>query len=213
MPINQPIRAPGRPRNEAAGRAILAAARDLVVLYGYEAVTTQQIAEAAGTGKQTIYRRWPSKAELVLAAFLEHAKSTVDRPASHQTTLAQIRSFLGRMFRALDETGGAVRSLMAYAQSDPAFRDILHRKFITPRRQAFRRILERGVARGEISVTADLDTAVVAAYGAMWYRLLLDEPLTEDFASHLTALLMKGLPAGRLGSRQRSAPKELDGKR
>jgi AcrR family transcriptional regulator len=194
MRVNRSVRTPGRPRNEAAGRAILAAARDLVVQYGYAAVTTQQIAEAAGTGKQTIYRRWPSKAELVLAAFLEHAKYTVDLPATSSVpTAAEVKSFLRRMFRALDETGGAVRSLMAYAQNDPEFRETLHRKFIMPRRRAFREILERGVARGEISADADVDAGVLAVYGAMWYRLLLGEPLTADFAERLTKLLFSGL--------------------
>lgn len=194
MQVNQSVRAPGRPRNEAAGRAILAAARDLVVQYGYQAVTTQQIAEAARTGKQTIYRRWPSKAELVLAAFLEHAKSTVDRPATgSMTTAAEIRSFLRRMFRALDRTGGAVRGLMAYAQNDPAFRKTLYQQFIIPRRKAFRGILERGVIRGDISAAADLDAAVMAAYGAMWYRLLLDEPLNADFAERLSKFVINGL--------------------
>jgi AcrR family transcriptional regulator len=194
MHVNESVRGPGRPRSEAAGQAILAAARDLVVEHGYEAVTTQQIAKAAGTGKQTIYRRWPSKAQLVLAAFLEHAKSTVDRPATGSlTSAAEITSFLRRMFRALEVTGGAVRSLMAYAQRDPAFRKSLHEQFITPRRRAFREILERGVARGDISPAADLDAAVIAAYGAMWYRLLLDEPLNANFAERLTKVLMSGL--------------------
>ena len=57
---------PGRPRSDRAHQALLEATRTLVVQHGYDGVTVEMIARAAGTGRQTIYRRWPGKAELVL---------------------------------------------------------------------------------------------------------------------------------------------------
>jgi len=184
---------PGRPRDEAAGPAILAAARDLVVAHGYEAVTTQAIAEAAGVGKQTIYRRWPSKAELVLEAFLAHAHSSVDVVSKERLEPA-LRSFLARTFRALDATGPAVRSLMAQAQTDDGFRETFRTRFIAPRREALARTIAEASARDGVETTAaDVDAAVIALFGAVWYRLLLGEPLDTALASRLARLLAAGL--------------------
>ena len=187
-----PSRSPGRPRSESAGQAILKATRKLVARYGYEGVTTQMIATAAQTGKQTIYRRWSSKAELVLAAFIEHAEQSIDRvsrrpSADGKRTVA----FLIHLFSALEETGDAVRSLMAYAQQDTKFRRLFYQRLIEPRRQALRRILEEAAARNEIAPDVDFEIAVTVIYGAMWYRLLLDEPLDKAFAVRLTDLLVE----------------------
>src|SRR6185312_7905061 len=190
----------GRPRSEAAGRAILKAARALVLRHGYEGVTTQMIAEAAGTGKQTIYRRWPGKAELVLDAFVAHAQDRIDRADAHNEPVeAALAGFLTRLFAALAETGQAVRGLMAYAQNDPGFRTQLIERLIQPRRQALRAVLETGVARGELPEGADLDATVAAVYGAMWYRLMVDETLDAAFAARLAAFAVAGLrrPASR----------------
>lgn len=183
----------GRPRNETVGPAILAAARALVIEDGYERVTVQMIAEAAGTGKQTVYRRWPGKATLVLDAFVEHAESQVDAAVAEAPLDEHMRAFLERTFAALERTGGAVRGLMAYAQTDPEFRDQFLERFIQPRRRAFRRVLEAAVARGELPASADLDAAVSAAYGALWYRLLLGEQLDAAFAGRLARLVRGGL--------------------
>jgi AcrR family transcriptional regulator len=184
----------GRPRSETAGPALLAAARDLVMRHGYAGVTTDMIAKAAGTGKQTIYRRWLSKAELVLDAFAAHAADRIDE-ADRMTEPVEtaLGGFLIRLFGALAETGSAVRGLMAYAQEDKAFRTQLFERLIQPRRQALRAVLQQGVKAGELPPDADLDATVAAVYGAMWYRLMLDEALDGDFARRLAAFAVAGL--------------------
>jgi AcrR family transcriptional regulator len=190
----QAPRPPGRPRSEAAGRAILDAARALVLRHGYAGVTTQMIADAAGTGKQTIYRRWSSKPELVLDAFMAHARDRIDLPTGDNEPVEEaLVGFLTRLFGALAETGSAVRGLMAYAQNDADFRAQLKERLIGPRRKALRAILEAAVMRGELPESADLDTTVTALYGAMWYRLMLDEPMDAAFAARLAAFALAGL--------------------
>ena len=59
----------GRPRSEEAHGAILAATLDLLVQVGFSALTIEGVANRAGVGKATIYRRWPSKLPLVVEAF------------------------------------------------------------------------------------------------------------------------------------------------
>ena len=191
------IRLAGRPRNEAVGPAILAAARRLVVEHGYEAVTTRMIADAAGAGKPTLYRRWASKAELVLDAFLAQAIAEVDRGASEAVPVrAQLVGFIERTFAALAVTGPGVRGLMATAQNDAAFRDSFRRRFIRPRRDALTALLQGAVDRGELPADADLQGATMLVFGGVWYRLLLDETLDGAEAERITDLVLNGLRNG-----------------
>src|SRR6202021_1581155 len=62
-------RRPGRPRSEQAEHAIIEATLDLFAEQGFEGVCVEAVAARAGVGKATIYRRWPNKEELLLAAF------------------------------------------------------------------------------------------------------------------------------------------------
>lgn len=174
---------PGRPPSERAHRALLAAARDLVVEHGYDAVTIAMIAEAAGTGRQTIYRHWPNKAELVLDAFLAHAREEVDGARS-------LTGFLEDTFSALARTGPALRSLMAHAQRDVRFRALFRDRFITPRRTALGAVLR---STADLPAGAPVEVAVSVVYGALWYRLMLDEPLDRGYAEEVARLVLAGL--------------------
>ncbi len=185
----------GRPRDETVGPLIRKVARDLVVAHGYEGVTTETIAREAGVSKQTIYRRWRTKADLVLEAFLEYANTRVDQgiaaaPASVEQELA---GFLRRTFVALQETGPAIRSLMAWAQQDAEFRRSFREGFIEPRRTILRSIMARVIQGDQRDAEQTLDAAVVALYGAVWYRLLLDEPFDARFGEDLARVIMNGL--------------------
>lgn len=187
-------RAPGRPRDEEAGPVILATARRLVAEHGYQGVTTRMIADTAGVGKQTIYRRWPSKAELVLDAFLAQARAEVDAPGHGAAPVRErVAGFLRRTFDALAESGPAVRSLMATAQHDPEFRASFRTRFIEPRRNALRGLLAKAAADGLLPPGADIDAATIALYGAVWYRLLLDEPMDDACSDRLAAVIVGGL--------------------
>jgi len=184
----------GRPRNREIGPTILAATRLLIIEHGYDGVTTQMIVDAVGAGKQTIYRRWSSKSELVLDAFLAHAEGEVDHLSERSLPIReQIAGFLRRTFFALAETAPAVRSLMATAQQDAAFRESFKSRFIEPRRSALRLLLRNAVEDGLLPQSADVETAVFALYGALWYRLLLFEALDDAYANRLATFCVAGL--------------------
>jgi AcrR family transcriptional regulator len=163
------------------------------VQHGYDAVTIETIATVAGTGRQTIYRHWPGKAELVLDAFVSHARSAVDETPATESSEHAVTRFLDRTFLALQETGPALRSLMAHAQRDARFRELFRERFIEVRRDSLRRLLRRGVDLGDFPADAAIETAVSALYGALWYRLLLSEPLDRAYAQQLAALVVAGL--------------------
>src|ERR1700761_9538765 len=106
--IDPESRPAGRPRDSAAGPALLAAAPRLVIAHGYENVSIQMIAAAVHVGRQTLYRRWPSKAELVLDAFLDSAQ-TADALPDNEGTAAGLQRFFERLFANLTTDGPAIR--------------------------------------------------------------------------------------------------------
>ena len=77
-------RRPGRPRSEQAEQAIIEATLDLFAEQGFEGVCVEAVAARAGVGKATIYRRWPNKEELLLAAF-GSLKSPFPEPAASRS--------------------------------------------------------------------------------------------------------------------------------
>jgi AcrR family transcriptional regulator len=174
----------GRPRDSSVTPALMQAARELVAKLGYRDVTIQMIAKQAGVGRQTLYRRWPSKADLVLDAFLERASAIGVVPDGPVATM--LEAFLRQLFVGLQEDGLAIRSLIASAQDDDAFRETFHARFVKPRDQIIIDILQRAIARGELPGAADPDMMVEMIHGAFWYRLLLGQPLDAAYAGKLT---------------------------
>jgi len=81
-------RAPGRPRSAQADRAIIDAIVDLLVNRGYREVTIEAVAARAGVAKTTIYRRWPSKAEMVVEAISACKKDCLEVESCTGTTVA-----------------------------------------------------------------------------------------------------------------------------
>jgi AcrR family transcriptional regulator len=198
----------GRPRSETARRAVLDAALQLCESGGYQALTMKAIAETAGVGRQTVYRWWPAKQDVLIDAL----RDLLLRDAEHFApntgdTMRDVRSLLTAAFALIDQlTGKALTGLMAEAQQDPGVAERLQ-SVIGPRRHALRTVLARGVARGELAETVSLDLAVDFAYGTMWYRLIshhapVDAHVAEEIATAL-AVLMSPAPApaaGRLRS-------------
>ena len=185
----------GRRRSERSHQAIITATRELLVERGYPDVTIEGIAARAGVGKQTIYRWWPSRAALVLEAYLSSA-DVVTPPAAGRTVRADVRALLGWLIAVLREpTGGhVVAGLVADIQHDVDLAEGFHRDVVPARREAMVAALKRGRARGEIRVDADLELAVDALHGAVFYRLLLSgEMLDDDFASRLADHVLEGI--------------------
>ncbi|RJL36081.1 TetR/AcrR family transcriptional regulator [Bailinhaonella thermotolerans] len=182
----------GRRRNEEAARAILRAARELLERGDGAGVSVDAIAAAAGVGKQTIYRWWPSKSDLLLDALVEGARGLA--PAPDEGDLgSDLAAFLTATFRGARDpaVAAALRQVAAEAQRDPRAAGLL-RSFTEDRRRVLRGLLERAAARGELSPAADLDLLVDQAYGVLWYRLLIGHaPLTEAAAAALAAALAR----------------------
>jgi AcrR family transcriptional regulator len=184
----------GRPRSEDARRAVLDAALRLCERDGYQQLTIKAIATEAGVGRQTVYRWWPDKAEILMEALVELAESLdLREPIDSGDTLSDVRALLSITYSLTQSiTGQAIVGLMSDAQADPALSAKLQGNVIGPRRDALREILRRGVERGEVSAAVSLDLVVDFAFGAMWYRLLSRHaPVNEELAGKVTDALAR----------------------
>ncbi|HEY3481772.1 MAG TPA: TetR/AcrR family transcriptional regulator [Streptomyces sp.] len=181
----------GRPRSETARRAVLDAALQLCQSGGYQALTIKGIAETAGVGRQTVYRWWPAKQDVLLDALRDLGLRKAEHldPDSGDT-LRDLRALLTATFALTHQvTGKALIGLMAEAQHDPELSHRLQSTVIGPRRHALRTLLARGVERGELSdADISLDLVVDFAFGTMWYRLISHHaPVDTDLAGQITA--------------------------
>jgi AcrR family transcriptional regulator len=180
----------GPKRSETSRLAILTAAYELVSEVGYRQVTIEGIAARAGCGKQTVYRWWAHKADVLLEALAVKADirvSTEDQ-GSYRTELAR---FLNDSFELIRVPGvePVLQALMAEAQIEPGFRERL-RPFLDRRRAALRLITARAAERGELPVGPDQDQIADLVFGFFWYRMLAtDSHPTNVDADALLAVL------------------------
>ncbi|WP_406294866.1 TetR/AcrR family transcriptional regulator [Embleya sp. NBC_00888] len=175
----------GRRRNEDARRAILDAVLVLLAESGGAPVTIDTIARAAGVGKQTIYRWWPSKGAVLLEALTGLAGDVVSPPEA-ATLRADLTAFVLATFRGAraESTAAVLRSLVREAARDPHAADLV-RTFTESRRDALRALLARHP--DELAPDADLDLIVDQLYGLFWYRFLLAHRPLSDRAAHALA--------------------------
>lgn len=182
----------GRPRSEKSQDAIIQATTDLLKEEGSLGLTIETIAKRAGVGKPTIYRWYPSLADVVLEALLGKAKKVVPVP-TFTSLLETLVIFLKSSMEAIvDGNGDYLRFLMAYAQKDDAFRERFRENFVSERRDVLKGIFTQAMGAGEIGLQVNLDMLVDIVFGAMWYRLLVGHsPLNSDFAEQLANMVMK----------------------
>jgi len=182
-------------RSGRAHDAVLDAAVRLVRRRGYNRVTIEAIAAAAGAGKQTIYRWWPSKAALYLEAYSGFAAEQKLR-FDTGSFAGDLRFLLRRLFKIYSATPARaiLAGLIAETQSDRRVAKELIAHLVRGRRHLIRQILERGRDRGEIRANADLDFAVDTISGAIWFRLLLGHAALDNrFADKLVAQIRHGI--------------------
>jgi AcrR family transcriptional regulator len=142
----------GRPRSGEAERAILDATVALYAERGMAGLSVEAVAARAGVAKTTIYRRWPSKEELVLAAVTAARGPAADPPG--ESVRADLLFLLGRV-RVADPSWPALMNRLTAESGDLAAE--AWRRAIGPRRAVLTGVLRRGVDEGLIRPDADLD--------------------------------------------------------
>jgi AcrR family transcriptional regulator len=185
----------GRPRSEEAHRAILAATLALLIEVGYSALTVEGIAQRAGVGKATIYRRWPSKLPLVIEAFGDLPAFEASDSGDLATDLERIlRSYL-RVYNTTP-LGAVVPSLAGELPHNPQLMD-LFAPVVKQRRQPLIDALRRAVDRGEIPLDTDLDLAADLIVGPITVRVFFTPgKLSPKLVTPLVEMALRGIARG-----------------
>ncbi|MEA2502815.1 MAG: hypothetical protein QOD01_2926 [Actinomycetota bacterium] len=185
-------RPPGRPRSPAAERAILDAALELLASEGFDRLTVEGVAASAGVGKATIYRRWPSKLALVLAAVGELSTHPLPELTTGRTR-DDLVSLLRHIIEALTGTiaGRILPGLVAESARSPELLGLLHDFWIS-RRGLMLEVLRQGSAQGDLPEDVDHELIADLLYGPVHYRFLIsaapvDPPLAEQLVDSVMA--------------------------
>ena len=191
-----PKRRAARRRSESARIAVVHAADDLLAERGFAAVTVEAIAARAGVAKQTIYRWWPSKVEILLDSLLDDASSELTVPDTGPAVEA-VRRYLHGLARFLtaEPAGKVLLALMGEAQHDPATALRFHERFLDPQRESERALLRRGIASGELPKGLDIDAVLDALCGPILYRALTGQQIPREFVDELVARWLPALPS------------------
>jgi AcrR family transcriptional regulator len=162
----------GRPRDGAVDTAILDATEQSLASRGYEAMTVEQVAVAAGVSKPTIYLRYRSKAELVEAMIERLRPPLPGAPDGAEASARQELVALIEMQETWVERHG-LRLVAAVLLEEADHPELLRRfreRVVEPARAAFQAALRAGIARGELRRGADGDEVVDVLTGAYWGR-------------------------------------------
>lgn len=194
-------RPPGRPRSEQARLAILRSALNLLGKNGFSDLTIEAVSAHADVGKATVYRWWPDKAALIADAF---ASSTT--PRLHFPDTGSVRSDMSQQMRQLVKVfrsprGRIVSALLGGGQSDKNLIAAFRERFLWPRRREAYATLQRGVLRGELRKSIDMDLVLDSLYGPIYMRFLIrHDKLTPEFIDGLCRLVLDGAsPHGKAG--------------
>lgn len=132
---------------------ILAVTLRLLKENGYDQLTVDAVANEARASKATVYRRWPSKAELVLAAFTEGVRQ-VAIPPNTGTLRGDLMLVGEKVCREGGHLASTIRAVMMEASRRPALKDAMQNQFFAQRKALIQQVLRQAVDRGEISEDA-----------------------------------------------------------
>ncbi|HQR02771.1 MAG: TetR/AcrR family transcriptional regulator [Proteobacteria bacterium] len=162
---------PGRPRSSESHQAILDTTLDLLAERGFTAMSVEEVAARSGTSKATIYRRWPNKLHLTVAAFERTPPlSDVDRGNVGKDLETLVNRFVELM--ASTPLGKAFPSLLGESAHNPELTKLIVPVF-DARREPIRNAIRRGIARGELSTGTDIEFVLDAIMGPVVMRFML----------------------------------------
>jgi AcrR family transcriptional regulator len=180
----------GRPRSEVARRAILDAARDLINEAGYQQLTIQAIAARSGSGRQTIYRWWASKAMIVADLVLEGGLTLPQQVVPDTGSLeADLTRWLESITASLTDPAIAslMRALITAASDDQSQAQLLYAMSTGPYHQGLVDRIARGKSLGQLRATSDPVAIADALIGTLLFRALTPGAAPADSAAVVAA--------------------------
>jgi AcrR family transcriptional regulator len=194
----EPPRARGRPRRAETRAEIVHATIALLAERGFRATTMDAIADRAGVGKNTIYRRWCSKEELIADA-VDELTAIPLQPSEADTYAAlldRVRDVVGVF--ADPVVGRILPDLLGELQRNRTFAVAFSDRIVRPRRAAVNALIQRARAEGALRDTADADVVADLLVGPALVRLLFPlglPEIDERYADAVFEALWRGIAA------------------
>lgn len=189
------VRPRGRPRSESCSAEILSATLDLVAEVGIAGLTVDAVAQRAGVGKATIYRRWASKEALMLDAWAA-AATTPEIPDTGSLRDDVRELFLGNHHPLSDVAMQRVFPQMIAAAKVNAEVGEAYSAFIAERRRPLRTILQRAIDRGELPAGIDRELVHDLLVAPLTFRwLVTDAPVDEAVITQIIDVVLAGVHA------------------
>lgn len=173
---------------------LLAVTLELLQEHGYDRLTLDAVATTAHASKATLYRRWPTKAELVMAAFVEGTRQVAVDPDTGTLRGDLLR--LGESICAHVSTHiGTIRAVLVEVSRSPELDAVMQEQFLAQRKALVTRILTRAVDRGEIQASAITEELWDVLPGYLIYRSVLTgrAPSTRTVQDLVDNLLIPSL--------------------
>jgi AcrR family transcriptional regulator len=190
---NAVSRSPGRPREPETDQRVLDATFRLMAQQGYVRMSMDAVAAEAGVTKPTVYRRWPGKIELALAALVAYCDAS--RPPVVGDTRADLIAEMEHFRRAISRPHGMslLGTVLAEEHETPELLAAFREYLVVPRRRALRAILDAAQEHGEFRLGADVALAVNMLVGAYYAQYLADAPFAEDWSDRVVDAVLAGL--------------------
>ena len=180
----------GRPRDPAIDTAVLSTARRHLAVHGLAGLSIAAVADEAGTTRPAVYRRWPTKLNLAVAAVVDLAEVAPPQPTDDPFAdlVAELEHFRHCI---TDASALALAGVMLQDEVDPQFQKEYREHLVKPRRARIRSCLERGIRGGQLDPEADLAIAGTFLTGS-WYAFAIGgAPAPRDWARRVAALVWR----------------------
>lgn len=159
----------GRPRDERIDAGITTAALETLAENGFERFCVEDVAQRAGVAKTTIYRRFPTRDDL-LAGALERLNDDLVTRERSGSIREQLVAALGSIRRAPGTMRGQIlMHAAAEGERDPGLAAFVHERVLAPRHAALRELIQHGIDAGELRPGIDPDAVIAVLVGPMLY--------------------------------------------
>ena len=187
-PMTAPQARAGRPRDAEIDTAVLATTRQHLGVHGLAGLSIAAVADEAGTTRPSLYRRWPNKLSLAVAAVADLAE--IDPPIPTDDPFADLVAELEHFRHCISDASAlALAGVMLQDGVDPEFQKQYREHLVKPRRARIRACLERGIINGQLNPEADIAIAATFPTGS-WYSFAIGGAKPpRDWAPRTAALV------------------------
>lgn len=170
----------GRPRDERIDREITAAALAVLSDHGFDRFSVEEVAARAGVAKTTVYRRFPTRTDLIVGALQRLNDDLPPPPPKGPIRDRLVHVLSGVRHRMVSSARGRIlMQVVSEGGRDPRLVQLVHERVLAPRRALIRSVISDGIATGELRADADADAVIPVLVGPMLYLGMWDASVPE----------------------------------